>query len=112
MRPNLKSDRLAAQLRHCDRQVRGDSEPFVAFVYMIRAGEYIKIGVARDVEKRLQSMQTGCPFVIEVLHAWPCANPYRFERHLHWKLRAYRTRGEWFTVPQSVIDDILTTFNR
>src|SRR5216110_1895594 len=80
---------------------------FVAFVYVIRAGEFIKIGVARDVSKRVQQMQVGCPYDTEVLMAWPCSDPYAFERRLHYQLRAYRHRGEWFIVNQGGLEKLL-----
>ncbi len=81
---------------------------FVAFVYVISAGDFIKIGVARDVSKRVHQMRVGCPFEIEVLRAWPCSDPYAFERRLHHQLRAYRVRGEWFRVNQGGIEKLLT----
>lgn len=80
---------------------------FVAYVYVIRAGEFIKVGIARNLAKRIDQMQTGCPYEIEVLRAWPCSDPYAYERKLHHMLRAYRYRGEWFKVSNEGVEHLL-----
>ena len=75
-------------------------------VYIIgnRKEGYYKIGVSNNPEKRLNSVQTGCPFRIELINVyeetkqWPA---YRLEHELHIAFRAYNTYGEWFKFTDS-----------
>jgi hypothetical protein len=88
--------RLDAQLDFCKEHALKAQRAciggkFAGVTYLMRAGEFIKVGVARDVEKRVDLLQIGCSFTIEVLRAYP----YRLERLLIWYLRPHRVRGEW-----------------
>lgn len=70
-------------------------------VYFVRAGNKgaIKIGVARDVKKRLATMQTGNPFELKVIALIPCSGvqqAFDTERRIHNLFKAKRIRGEWF----------------
>jgi len=54
----------------------------------------IKIGVARDIPKRLRVLQIGSasPIVLR----WSERGGYALERHLHEKFQKRRISGEWF----------------
>ena len=70
-------------------------------VYFIRAGNKgaIKIGVASDLAKRLETLQTGNPFQLKVLATIPCSSEqhaYELERRMHKLFASKRIRGEWF----------------
>lgn len=77
------------------------------YVYLIGAYNFrgdliaVKIGKAREPEKRLASLQTGCPTPLKLLaalrgniHNW--SSTKSFEAHLHEKFSPMRIRGEWF----------------
>ena len=66
------------------------------FVYVIRAGEAIKVGVAHNVHGRLSTLQTGNPYRFELLYVLP--GGYDLEWQLQKRLEAGRTDGgaEWF----------------
>lgn len=72
------------------------------YVYMIRCinrDNYVKIGVARNVESRLETLQTSSPYRLEVLASIRCngrRHAYDLEKRLHWLFRKQRIRGEWF----------------
>lgn len=56
--------------------------------------DFIKIGKARDIEKRAKTLQIGTPYKINVL-----AKFYTFqqvEKCLHDLFSEYNERGEWF----------------
>ncbi len=70
-------------------------------VYFVRAGNKgaIKIGVARDIKKRLATMQTGNPFELKVIATIPCYSveeAFRTEKRIHNLFAKKRIRGEWF----------------
>lgn len=66
-----------------------------ALVYFIRAGEGpVKIGVARDPERRRRELQTGHPAPLRVIAAVP--GDERVERYFHRLLAEDHLHGEWF----------------
>lgn len=71
------------------------------YVYFIQAGENgpVKIGVANNVESRLDQLQTGNHLRLTILKKIKClskSNSYHIESQLHYKFRKHRIRGEWF----------------
>ena len=65
-------------------------------IYAIRAvgTEYIKLGKAASVGRRLKELETGCPHELEICAVadWPDGA----EQAVHMFLQADRERGEWF----------------
>ena len=78
-------------------------------IYAIRihGTEFVKIGVARDVRRRVSAIATSMPFKIDQLAVadWPNAE----EKRIHHYLASYRIRGEWFymTYKTSTVIDLL-----
>ena len=71
------------------------------FVYFVQAGSRgaIKIGIARNIKKRMDTMQTGNPFKLNLLAAIPCENRLQaqyIESSLHRFFAKQKVRGEWF----------------
>jgi len=63
-------------------------------VYVVGYGEYVKIGISRDVVARVAALQVGAPEeirIIAVLDGWEAE-----ERALHIRFEQYRLKGEWF----------------
>lgn len=72
------------------------------WVYLMQCGEYVKVGIANDVNRRLLDLQVGNPYPIHVrrkfkhqsrLHALLC------ERTIHAILDDARHYHEWFSCP-------------
>lgn len=76
------------------------------YVYMIEESGLMidrccKIGVAKDVNKRLDGMQVGNPRILKVaveLGPFSKREAYEVERKMHKCFDRYRVRGEWFDV--------------
>jgi hypothetical protein len=66
--------------------------------YFISDGEHVKIGVASDAERRLRSLQIGCPRRLELL----LVLPGNHELGLHERFAADHARGEWFVLSAAV----------
>jgi hypothetical protein len=64
------------------------------FIYFMRAGEFIKIGRAKNWRTRLSQMQTGSPYTIQPLLIIPA--DCELEVQLHARFYRDRFRGEWF----------------
>lgn len=72
-----------------------------AFVYFIQSGFMgpIKIGVAVNVKRRMESLQAGNPVELKLIAKIPCpsvANAYALENKLHKRFHKKHIRGEWF----------------
>ncbi|MEO6381961.1 MAG: GIY-YIG nuclease family protein [Nitrobacter sp.] len=69
-------------------------------IYVIAAGRrHVKIGISKDVEKRLRGIQTGCPYSVRLVKAWNTTRAREIERKAHQILARYRWAGEWFDLP-------------
>jgi hypothetical protein len=68
-------------------------------VYVIVAGEFCKIGVTVDPQKRLLGVATGCPLPPRLFHvseAMPRVLAHWVESAVHAKFADQNTNGEWF----------------
>ena len=71
------------------------------YVYFLRAGTKgaIKIGIAEDVEKRIENLQVGNAFKLNVIGLIKCESReearYK-ESRFHKFFARQRIRGEWF----------------
>ena len=66
----------------------------------------VKIGVAKDVEKRVSQLQTSCPYPIAQITE---TDHPEMEAPLHTLLKPFRTSGEWF---QSDCGTVLSAVDR
>lgn len=73
-------------------------------VYFVRAGEAIKIGFAKDVARRVRSLQTGQAQRLELLGTIP--GDRQRERDLHARFYHLRIRGEWHRSDKELLDFI------
>lgn len=82
---------------------------FVGYVYLITNSEnsVYKIGVTRCYEenKRLKSIQTGNSQKLKMVMTFCTSWPFRLETMLHNRFKEYRVLGEWFELPQDVVDN-------
>ena len=72
----------------------------IAFVYALRSGDYIKIGVAKTVDQRVNTLQTGNPIKIEIEHLKKTNNVFAYidEKILHKKFKKYHVINEWYRI--------------
>ncbi len=64
----------------------------------------VKIGVTNNLQRRLQTLQTGCPWRLEVKGVTYDPGAFQMEHWLHERFDEYRIRpdGEWFMPPDGV----------
>ena len=79
------------------------SSDWSSFVYFIAQGEYIKIGKANDVQKRMTHLQSSTPIELQLIASIPTRQPLKLEAALHKHLKQYRIGGEWFELPPAVL---------
>lgn len=82
-------------------KVPDKNEVVPAFVYFVTDGEFVKIGVAEDPDKRIAGIQTGNPRKLEFLALIPCESKkmaHRVEYTLHQIYRRFKKNGEWYSI--------------
>lgn len=83
------------------------------FVYFISDGENTKIGIAKNLIKRLEALQVGNPKKLKIVSFAPCAtenSAREIEKYLHKSLDCCRLEGEWFKLPASVFTRLFLDF--
>ena len=75
-------------------------------IYIVRAvgTPRVKIGRTKNVRRRIASLQTGCPYPIELLNEIKtkgCGSV--IEGHIHRAFDRYRVLGEWFELPDKAL---------
>ena len=76
------------------------------YVYFISDGEYVKIGIAGDIQSRLAGLQSGNPKPLHLLHSIECVDRIQamaLEKILHRYFGVYRMVGEWFSITKENI---------
>ena len=79
--------------RAARREIRFDDR----WVYAISTDDTphsIKIGVAKDIAKRMKSLQIGSATTLKL--RWSARGGFALERYPHEQFNARRTHGEWF----------------
>lgn len=66
------------------------------YVYAIQSLDLIKVGVARDIAKRMNVMRLDNPHGCELLFYRRTYAPYTFEKRMHELLAAKAVGREWF----------------
>lgn len=81
-----------------------DSDKSHVYILQAEGTNYFKVGRTADIEKRLESLRTGCPFDIVAIGFYRVDRATELEMFLHFQLRKYRVRLEWFDLPKDVLD--------
>lgn len=76
----------------------------IGYVYLIKSGDYYKIGVANDVLSRINELQIGNPIELGLMHALKVPDPYGVEKSLHNMYSTLRHRGEWFILNEEHVE--------
>lgn len=74
----------------------------VSYIYIIGSDNPpYKVGISKDPQKRLKSLQTGHPqkLRIHLLKETDSAKTKLLESAIHHNMKLYRTNGEWFNLP-------------
>ncbi len=77
----------------------------MSYLYLISAetthADLCKVGIASNIDRRLKTLQTACPYPLRVYEVWDCATAglaRGVERAAHSWLRQWRVNGEWFEI--------------
>lgn len=94
-----------------ERHKKAPQKSYACYVYLLHCAGRFKIGHGLSVESRINAMQTGCPFPIELVQKWKSEDAPRVERLLHKRFAEFRKAGEWFELPPTVVGSLKQVVN-
>lgn len=85
--------------------------PVNGWIYVVTDGEAVKIGLTTtSVEKRNKQHQTGNPRPIQTLYKFWVEDVRATEAALHTKFADKRISGEWFTLTDADVYEIMKLY--
>lgn len=69
------------------------------YVYLLQAGDFVKVGRSSEIRKRISLLQTGCPTKIEPVVAYgpiDARDACVVEGDIQHFMKKTQTHGEWF----------------
>lgn len=76
------------------------------FVYVVKCGIYYKIGMTNDIRNRMNILQCGNPYEIQLVWAVRKKNAKYMEEGLHEALAQFNHRREWFILNEEFVSDL------
>lgn len=79
------------------------------FLYVLKAGDYFKVGITQNLSKRIKQIQTGCPLKISRVYYYVLdtkQEALELEKEIHTFLSKISTSGEWFLMQDGFFYDI------
>lgn len=79
----------------------------MGYVYLIEDfnNNIYKIGVTKDLKKRLRNLQTGNSNQISIKYTYETEYPFRIEQMLHNKFKEYKELNEWYNLPKEIVNN-------
>jgi predicted GIY-YIG superfamily endonuclease len=106
--PNAKLVTPGNRTHSIDGEKLAHQSYFVCFIKN-EDSNAIKIGLAKDLTKRMKALQTSSPAklkLIQSVQVESAEEAHKLERSLHKQFREIRLAGEWFKADENLLDYI------
>lgn len=87
-----------------DRLLSNGTRKNNSIIYVIRVGEFYKIGRTINLSKRISAYSTHCPYKIDPIYTVEVEYGIEFEQLLHNIFSCFLHRGEWFTLSSHALE--------
>lgn len=84
----------------------------IGYVYLLKCGEFYKIGVSNRTANRIKNLDVGNPYPITIEMSQKVINNRQVERNLHEKFKNRKIKGEWFKLDKKDIDLVKEMLSR
>jgi Meiotically up-regulated gene 113 len=108
LRSWVEEDKTGKYLRVLDMlpasvplEIEMPSRQELGHVYLLKAGDYYKIGQSSDLEKRVKSINVALPDKATLEHAISTDDPPGIEAYWHRRFADRRANGEWFKLSKA-----------
>jgi T5orf172 domain len=88
--------KLLAYRKQLEYHSKRPIKPNQLYVIGDKKNKVMKVGVSSNPQKRMASIQTNYPWVLDLWMVVDSKCAYKLEAHLHKELELYRLNGEWF----------------
>ena len=92
------------QKRAVDNLVEKYKEVEGAFIYIVKSGDFYKIGYASSLSGRLHNFEGANPNGIELIWAAVFTEYKKLEKMIHERFNEKRVKGEWFKLNEEDIE--------
>ena len=116
---NPMLDELLSAFRECATQKSksislsraSSSKPCSGYVYLLRGQGYYKIGLTKNVDRRIGEISPTVPFETEIVCIIATDDIHGTEAELHNKFADKRVKGEWFELADEDVNYISALSN-
>ena len=84
---------------------------FVYFLKPVSEPKPIKIGRARDINRRIKQLQTSLPYDLELIGSIEDCDCLELERKIHKENKEQRINREWYDINPSDAINIINNYN-
>jgi hypothetical protein len=84
-----------------DNQAVESPIPSEGFVYLLKSGDFYKIGRSAELEKRVKQISVSLPERVELEHSIRTDDPVGIEQYWHRRFHEKRANGEWFRLSRA-----------
>lgn len=95
--------------KHCNPPA--DEYAFDGFVYLLESGGVYKIGVTKNLNRRVKQISPKMPYPVNLIHSIKTNDRYKLEGWLHNIFRSKRLEGEWFQLSETDVQIIKSMGN-
>lgn len=80
-------------------------------VYLVKCGDYYKIGRTKNFAQRFYCLQRYLPIQLDAVATVQVEDNIKCERYFHRFLKNKRVRGEWFELSHKDVSYMIAEFN-